>query len=145
MIRYRFHPRAGERFRIARRLSVHNEPCFVLRPASAPHSEAQPLAVPVWMTEEASAKLAVVSAARVPITVLSDLRALVDAGLSSFESTLDKGGHNAGMQDSAMRSVRRRSAGRGTDAATGSTGGSTAGFDAVAVRSEQGSSTGGRR
>src|SRR5436190_20314670 len=70
IIRYRFHPRAGERFRIVRRQVVHDETCFVLYSIDKPDVAAFPLAVPAWMTEESSREFGIVSTPRLPVTAL---------------------------------------------------------------------------
>src|SRR5207249_12337991 len=144
VIRYRFHPRAGERFWIARRYVMHDELCFVLHPAQGTCTGVEPLAVPAWMLD-AAAQHEIVSVARVPVAVLAELRGLVDVALSFLAPTVGEGGGDARTQGSATRAVRRQSAGCRPDATARSAGRSTAASDAVAAHSEQSDGPGERR
>src|SRR5207249_10149138 len=117
VIRYCFHPRVGERFRIVRRHIVHDEICFVVHPVEESAAGALPLAVPAWMTEEASAHHDIVSMPRIPVTALLALRGLVDLILSSPAPIVGEGGSDGSTQDSAAGTVRRRATGCGSGSA----------------------------
>lgn len=112
---------------MARRFLVHDEICFVMHATEDANAEGAALAVPAWMTEAASAQCEIVNVARIPVTVLAELRGLVDAGLSSLEPMVGEGGQDGRTQGAATRSVRRAFADAGANATTGGSGGSTAG------------------
>src|SRR5947207_3380383 len=145
VIRYSFHPRVGERFRIVRRHTVHDEICFVLHPVDANPAGALPLAVPAWMTEEASAHHEVVSMPRIPVTALVTLRGLVDLILSSPTPIVGEGGSDGSTQDSTAGTVRRRTTGCSTATAKRTARRTAEAANAVAVQPVPTNGSGERR
>ncbi len=80
-IRYRFHPRSGERVEIVRRHRRAGSSVLVIRQPDGTLAQ-----VPTWMCEPAAAALSAKDPPRIALAGLRDLRLTVDAALSSFSS-----------------------------------------------------------
>lgn len=75
-VRYAFHPRAGEEIIVAGRQRYCGEPAYVGR-----QLDGSLALVPIWMTEEPAALMAVIDMPRFALMCLRDLRRELDASL----------------------------------------------------------------
>ena len=69
MIYYRYHPLRTQNLPVVRLYDFHDEVYYVVRQA-----DGRPLAVPAWMTRPEAAHAKIISAARLPVRVLLELR-----------------------------------------------------------------------
>jgi len=101
-VRYAFHPRIGEEIIVVGRQRYCGEPAYVGR-----QLDGSLALVPIWMTEEAAAAMAVVDMPRFALTCLRDLRREIDARLKSLRDDSRRGGDNHGAKATAQAATTR--------------------------------------
>lgn len=101
-MRYAFHPRAGEELIVAGRQRYCGEPAYVGR-----QLDGSLALVPIWMTEEPAALMAIIDKPRFPLMCLRDLRRELDAGLRSLRDDSRRGGDNHGAKATAQSATTR--------------------------------------
>jgi hypothetical protein len=89
VIRYAFHPRSGEEAVVVGRQRYCGEPAYVGR-----QPDGSLALVPIWMTEEPAAALALVKAPRLSLSCLRDLRREIDACLSLLDGDSRRAGES---------------------------------------------------
>lgn len=102
-VRYRFHPRHGERLSVVRQHGFRGERTYVVQQRDGTLTH-----LPVWMTEEAAAELNIVSHPRLPRETWMELRRITDAALSSPVSQAQRGGGGERNKTAATEPSRRR-------------------------------------
>lgn len=90
-----------------RQYDFHNEAHYVLR-----LTDGRPLAVPAWMTRPEAAGTKIVSAARLPVRVLLELRRITEASLSSLVHNVHEEDDNAPTSGRTPTTALQRTANR---------------------------------
>src|SRR5258708_8220398 len=106
-IYYRFHPLRTHSLPVVRLYELHDEAYYVVRRA-----DGRPLAVPVWMTRPEAAYAKIVSAARLPVRVLLELRRVSVTCLSSRVHNVPEEDHDAAAPSKTPTTTVRRSSRR---------------------------------
>jgi hypothetical protein len=107
-IYYRFHPLRTHSLPVVRLYELHDEAYYVVRRA-----DGRPLAVPVWMTRPEAAYANMVSAARLPVRVLLELRRVFVTCLSSHVHNVPEEDHDAAAPSKTpTTTIQRRSSRR---------------------------------
>jgi hypothetical protein len=101
-VRYAFHPRSGEEIIVVGRQRYSGEPAYVGRQPDGSRA-----LVPIWMTEEPAAAMAIVDVPRFPLACLRDLRHEIDACLKSLRDDSRPGGDNHGAKATAQAATTR--------------------------------------
>ena len=109
-------------------------------------TEGSPLAVPGWMTDPEAAYVNTVSTARLPLSVLLELRRMAVTSLSSSVHNVDEEDHDAAVPSKLPTTTFRGTARRSRRAiSTGRAGAAAPGAGAVDAGSDEEDARGGRR
>jgi hypothetical protein len=106
-IYYDFHPLRAHSLPVIRQYDFHDEVHYVVRMI-----DGRPLAVPAWMTCPEAANTRIVSAARLPVRVLLELRRVTEASLSSRMHNVHEEDDHAAASGRTPTTTLRRTASR---------------------------------
>ena len=124
-----------------RRYEYHDVAYYVVRRA-----DGRPLAVPDWMTRPEAANVKIVSTARLPVSVLLELRRVTVTGPSSCVHNGHEEEHDAAAQDKTPTPTFRRTSPRSRSSTTcGCAGAAPPDAGAVDAVADQDNPQGGRR
>jgi hypothetical protein len=101
-VRYAFHPRAGEEIIVAGLQRYCGEPAYVGR-----QLDGSLALVPIWMTEEPAAVMAVIDMPRFALTCLRDLRQEIDVCLKSLRDDSRRGEDSHGAKATTQAATTR--------------------------------------
>jgi hypothetical protein len=126
---------------VIRLYELHDEAYYVVR-----RDDGTPLAVPAWMTRPEAANAKIVSAARLPVRVLLELRSVTVTCLTSHMHNVHEEDHDATAPSKTPNTTLRRTSRRSRRTiSTGRTRAATPGSCAVDEGAGQHAPRGGQR